>query len=133
MTWPARVCCSRPTPGVAFTAPASRSTGAFPPAVLMSATHKSMQLGFIGLGSQGGPIARRMVDAGYPLTLWARRAESLQPYADTPARRTASIAELGAACEQVGICVVDDAGRPEERRVGKECVSTCRSRWSQYP
>src|SRR3546814_12955040 len=76
----------------------------------MSATHKSMQLGFIGLGSQGGPIARRMVDAGYPLTLWARRAESLRPYADTPARRTASIAELGAAREQVGICVVDDAG-----------------------
>src|SRR3546814_11106279 len=23
--------------------------------------------------------------------------------------------------------------RPEERRVGKECVSTCRSRWSPYP
>src|SRR3546814_19753908 len=22
--------------------------------------------------------------------------------------------------------------RPEERRVGKECVSTCRSRWSTY-
>src|SRR3546814_4124835 len=28
----------------------------------------------------------------------------------------------------------DDAGeeRSEERRVGKECVSTCRSRWSPY-
>src|SRR3546814_12106270 len=25
-----------------------------------------------------------------------------------------------------------DAIRSEERRVGKECVSTCRSRWSQY-
>src|SRR3546814_7685767 len=24
------------------------------------------------------------------------------------------------------------AGRSEERRVGKECVSTCRSRWSRY-
>src|SRR3546814_15230523 len=24
------------------------------------------------------------------------------------------------------------AGRSEERRVGKECVSTCRSRWSPY-
>src|SRR3546814_21047868 len=24
------------------------------------------------------------------------------------------------------------AGRSEERRVGKECVSTCRSRWSAY-
>src|SRR3546814_3759332 len=28
--------------------------------------------------------------------------------------------------------VVDDALRSEERRVGKECVSTCRSRWSPY-
>src|SRR3546814_16046338 len=24
------------------------------------------------------------------------------------------------------------AGRSEERRVGKECISTCRSRWSPY-
>src|SRR3546814_19116573 len=24
-------------------------------------------------------------------------------------------------------------GRSEERRVGQECVSTCRSRWSPYP
>src|SRR3546814_7864540 len=26
----------------------------------------------------------------------------------------------------------DMSGRSEERRVGKECVSTCRSRWSPY-
>src|SRR3546814_18343575 len=26
----------------------------------------------------------------------------------------------------------DEASRSEERRVGKECVSTCRSRWSPY-
>src|SRR3546814_11055894 len=26
----------------------------------------------------------------------------------------------------------DADGRSEERRVGKECVSTCRSRWSPY-
>src|SRR3546814_11301176 len=26
----------------------------------------------------------------------------------------------------------DDWERSEERRVGKECVSTCRSRWSPY-
>src|SRR3546814_14889098 len=26
-----------------------------------------------------------------------------------------------------------DGGRSEESRVGKECVSTCRSRWSTYP
>src|SRR3546814_6913631 len=28
--------------------------------------------------------------------------------------------------------VVGRATRSEERRVGKECVSTCRSRWSPY-
>ena len=27
---------------------------------------------------------------------------------------------------------IDDIDRSEERRVGKECVSTCRSRWSPY-
>src|SRR6187200_1192216 len=26
----------------------------------------------------------------------------------------------------------DDAGRSEERRVGKECLTQCRSRWSPY-
>src|SRR3546814_14477940 len=29
--------------------------------------------------------------------------------------------------------MIASLGRSEERRVGKECVSTCRSRWSQYP
>src|SRR3546814_13704564 len=28
--------------------------------------------------------------------------------------------------------IVPMHGRSEERRVGKECVSTCRSRWSPY-
>src|SRR3546814_13187607 len=29
--------------------------------------------------------------------------------------------------------LVSALARSEERRVGKECVSTCRSRWSPYP
>src|SRR3546814_11233216 len=28
--------------------------------------------------------------------------------------------------------LLNDLSRSEERRVGKECVSTCRSRWSPY-
>src|SRR3546814_19475701 len=32
---------------------------------------------------------------------------------------------------RVGVKVVEGERRSEERRVGKECVSTCRSRWSQ--
>src|SRR3546814_21151117 len=46
--------------------------------------------------------------------------------------------------EAMGCTVLDEQGKPrvlqmgcygirsEERRVGKECVSTCRSRWSPY-
>src|SRR3546814_4774773 len=36
----------------------------------------------------------------------------------------------------VEVISAEDIGklpRSEERRVGKECVSTCRSRWSPYP
>src|SRR3546814_13230998 len=31
-----------------------------------------------------------------------------------------------------GESIAFDFARSEERRVGKECVSTCRSRWSRY-
>ena len=37
-----------------------------------------MRVGFIGLGSQGGPMARAIVDGGYDTTLWARRPASLE-------------------------------------------------------
>src|SRR3546814_11409490 len=30
------------------------------------------------------------------------------------------------------VMIADLGQRSEERRVGKECVSTCRARWSQY-
>src|SRR3546814_13492026 len=42
---------------------------------------------------------------------------------------------LGDASKFTGITIGIFAGlgtRSEERRVGKECVSTCRSRWSPY-
>src|SRR3546814_18785035 len=39
------------------------------------------------------------------------------------ARRACGRTHADAACLR---------GRSEERRVGKECVSTCRSRWSPY-
>lgn len=67
------------------------------------------RVGFVGLGSQGGPMARQIIDAGFPTTLWARRAETLAPYADTSAAVAGSLRELGAASDVLGVCVVDDA------------------------
>jgi 3-hydroxyisobutyrate dehydrogenase-like beta-hydroxyacid dehydrogenase len=55
-------------------------------------------------------MARRIVESGYPLLLWARRAETLVPFDGTAARSLASIAELGASADHVGVCVLDDAG-----------------------
>jgi 3-hydroxyisobutyrate dehydrogenase-like beta-hydroxyacid dehydrogenase len=69
-----------------------------------------MKCGFIGLGSQGAPMARRMIDADFDVTLWARRPDSLTPFANTKAKTAPSIAELGALADHLGICVVDDAG-----------------------
>src|SRR5271157_2337462 len=68
-----------------------------------------MHVGFIGLGSQGGPMAGRIVEAGFPTTLWARRPASLEPFADTPAKVAGSPAELAASCDLVCLCVVGDA------------------------
>jgi 3-hydroxyisobutyrate dehydrogenase-like beta-hydroxyacid dehydrogenase len=60
------------------------------------------------VGNQGEPIARRIVEGGFDLTLWARRAASLEPFADTAATSAASPAELAAASDLVGICVYSD-------------------------
>src|SRR3546814_975082 len=48
-----------------------------------------------------------------------------------PATTPARFAEMVAAAKDY-IAAGDIFQRSEERRVGKECVSTCRSRWSQY-
>jgi 3-hydroxyisobutyrate dehydrogenase len=73
----------------------------------------STRVGFIGLGSQGGPMARRIIEAGYPVTLWARRPATLEPFADTNAKAAGSPAELAAASDLVCVCVRDDADTEE--------------------
>src|SRR3546814_14383494 len=63
-------------------------------------------------------------------------AGSLQPRPDPPSQRQS--ADDGAHRRGVAHagsrrpCPCDPVGRSEERRVGKECVSTCRSRCPPY-
>lgn len=82
------------------------------------------RVGFVGLGSQGAPMARRIVDAGHPTTLWARRPASLAAFADTSAVVAASPAELGAASDVLCVCVVDDAGVDQVLRGPDGALST---------
>src|SRR3546814_19175167 len=57
-------------------------------------------------------------------------ARSLDPLVG--ADRFDIIAELATVMPMRVIGVLLGIPRSEERRVGKECVSTCRSRWSPY-
>jgi 3-hydroxyisobutyrate dehydrogenase-like beta-hydroxyacid dehydrogenase len=64
-------------------------------------------VGFIGVGSQGSPIAHRIIGAGFPTSLWARRPEALDPFGAT-ATRAQNPADLAGRSEVIGICVWDD-------------------------
>ena len=82
------------------------------------------RVGFIGLGSQGGPMAQQIIDAGYTTTLWARRPETLEPYEGTSAIFAASPADVGAGSDVLCICVVDDAGVDEILRGDDGALAT---------
>src|SRR3546814_1772680 len=77
------------------------------------------------------------------LTHWAKKAKAAKAYR-TEAWALAKAAKLTAPDGPLGLAIefyppdarrrdLDNMLRSEERRVGKACVSPCRSRWSPYP
>lgn len=71
-------------------------------------TSGPVSVGFIGLGSQGAPMAHRIMEGGFPLTLWARRQASLEPFGDTPANTAPTPAAVAEASSIVCLCVTGD-------------------------
>jgi 3-hydroxyisobutyrate dehydrogenase len=67
------------------------------------------RVGFVGLGNQGAPIAMRILRGGFPLTVWARRMEVTERFQAAGAQVAADLAELGAACSLVAVCVTTDS------------------------
>jgi 3-hydroxyisobutyrate dehydrogenase len=65
------------------------------------------RVGFVGLGDQGEPMARRIAAAGIPLAVWARRPA--QAAVVDGARVAGSLAELAAEVDVLAVCVGDDA------------------------
>jgi 3-hydroxyisobutyrate dehydrogenase len=66
------------------------------------------RVGFIGLGDMGGALAARIIGAGFPTMLWARRPEALTSFAGPGVETASTPAELAAAVDLIGICVWDD-------------------------
>jgi len=67
-----------------------------------------MKIGFIGLGIMGRPMALNLLKGGHQLSVWARRAESMQPLLDAGASGAASPADVARGQELV-ISMVADA------------------------
>src|SRR3546814_20790777 len=77
----------------------------------------------------GRSLAMQLAERGHDLVLTARRLPLLEEAAEELGKAT------GAQCVAIRRDLFDVDGaqqliRSEERRVGQECVSTCRSRWS---
>jgi len=61
----------------------------------------SKELGFIGLGNMGAPMAGRLVDAGYSLTVFDTRAAALEPFTARGAKAAPSPAAVASAVDTV--------------------------------
>jgi 3-hydroxyisobutyrate dehydrogenase len=63
------------------------------------------RIGFIGLGTMGGGMARNLLAKGHPVAVWNRSPERVSPLAGAVA--AAGPADLAARCDIVMVCVSD--------------------------
>ena len=75
------------------------------------------RIGFIGLGLMGQPMARRLLEAGYPLTVWNRTAEKAKGLLAAGAAWGASPKAVAQASDVV-ITMVTDSTASEEVSCG---------------
>src|SRR3954453_14056472 len=60
-----------------------------------------MEIGFIGLGKMGFPMARRLIEAGHQLTVFDTRKEAADKLAAMGAQVASSPKDIAARCETV--------------------------------
>ena len=83
-----------------------------------------MDVGFIGLGLMGRPMALNLLKAGHRVQVWSRRRESMRPLLEAGAGDCASAAEV-ARRAAVTISMVPDAPDVEQVTLGAEGVAGC--------
>ncbi|RME83229.1 MAG: NAD(P)-dependent oxidoreductase [Caldilineae bacterium] len=65
------------------------------------------RVGFIGLGIMGQGMARNLLKAGFPLTVWNRTSSKMQPLVEAGAKAGSSPADVAAHSDIVITCVSD--------------------------
>ena len=81
-----------------------------------------MDIGFIGLGIMGRPMALNLLRGGHTVHVWARRAESMAPLVEAGASGYSSPAKVAAECDVV-FSMVADAPDVEQVTLGEEGVA----------
>lgn len=81
-----------------------------------------MEIGFVGLGIMGRPMALNLLNGGHSVRVWARRAESMAPLLEAGAKGCANPAEVAAGSEIV-ISMVADAPDVEQVTLGTSGVA----------
>ncbi|MDH3231062.1 MAG: NAD(P)-dependent oxidoreductase [Alphaproteobacteria bacterium] len=81
------------------------------------------RIGWIGLGKMGAPMARNLIAAGFPVTVYNRTAARTAPLTKAGAMAAASIAELAAASDIVVSMIADD---PALEAVAAEVLAAAR-------
>ena len=66
-----------------------------------------LSLGFAGIGLMGLPMCRRLLAAGFSLTVWNRSPDKCAPLVAAGARQVATPAELCEAADVVMLCLAD--------------------------
>lgn len=85
------------------------------------ATEGRERIGFIGLGIMGKPMAKNLLAAGYPLTVYNRSAASVRELAAQGARPAASAREVAAQSDVV-ITMLPDSPQVREVLAGTDGV-----------
>lgn len=67
------------------------------------------RIGFIGLGLMGGPMARRVAEAGWDLTVWNRTAAKADPVVAAGGRVGESPRAVAEAVDHLFLCLMDAA------------------------
>jgi 3-hydroxyisobutyrate dehydrogenase len=70
-------------------------------------------VGFIGMGHMGSAMARRLLDAGYSLTVYDRTAARTQAIEQQGVSVARTPQDLAAQCDVVMACVTDDAAQQQ--------------------
>src|SRR5260370_39076270 len=70
-------------------------------------------IGFIGMGHMGSHMARRLLDAGYRLTVYDRTEERAQEVGQWGALVAQTPKELAANCQVVMACVTNDEAQQD--------------------